>query len=436
MDYGKDVADWIYQLLIKWGVPQDYAIYVKLIALIFIVAAIAWVVDKVARQIILQAVSRIASRTKTDIDDILVEHHVFRNIAHIAPAIFIRFVLPVIFSDFQDYTLFFREVIDIYIIVAFVLFFQAVLRSMNKILRKIPLFKDKPVESYTQLLNIVNYVFGFLFIVSELTGKSLVTFFTALGAASAVLILTFKDTILGFVASIQLSANDMVKVGDWVSFEKYGADGDVIEINLTTIKVQNFDKTITTIPTYAFISDAFKNWRGMQESDGRRIKRSISFKISSVRFCTPEMLERYRKYQLVADYIDHRQHDINDYNTQNNIDKSELINGRNMTNLGIFRKYMLEYLEKHPAIHKEMTLMVRQLEPTEIGVPLEVYCFSKDQRWVNYEYIMSDLFDHYLSAARYFDLEIFERPTGTDFATASQYSVEQKRDEKNQDKEG
>lgn len=418
MESGEAIGKWIYELLLSWGVSEDYALYVKLLALLVLLVIVALIADKVARQILLRTVAQLAKRTKTDVDDILVENRVFRALAHLVPAFLVHALIPLVFVDFSQYVHFFQEAVDVYIIIAVVLFVQAVLRSLNSILRKVPLFKDKPVESYTQLLNVANYIFGILFIISELTGKSLLTFFTALGAASAVLILVFKDTILGFVASIQMSANDMVKHGDWVSFEKYGADGNVVEMNLTTIKVQNWDKTITTIPTYAFIADAFKNWRGMEESGGRRIKRAIFFKISSVKFCTKEMTERYKKFQLISHYIEHRQKDIDDHNTANNIDKSELLNGRNLTNIGIFRKYMLEYVEHHPAINKEMTLMVRLMDPTEKGVALELYCFSKEQAWVNYEAIMGDIFDHYLAAAKYFDLEIFESPTGSDISRA------------------
>ena len=426
MEYGKEIADWLYDLLIHWGIPEESAIYVKLILLIALVTVLALVVDRVTRRIILTALVQISSKTSTDIDDVLVEKKVFHNLAHLAPAILVYFLMPVIFADFPALITFFREGIDIYIIIAIVLFVQSLLRALNTILRKITLFKDKPVESYTQLINIFNYAFGILFIISELTGKSLITFFTALGAASAVLILVFRDTIMGFIASIQLSANDMVKVGDWVSFTKYGADGTVEEINLTTIKVQNWDKTYTTIPTYAFISDAFKNWRGMEESGGRRIKRSLQFKISSIEFCSPQMAEKYKRYELISHYIEHRQKDIDEHNSRNGVDKSELLNGRNLTNIGIFRKYMYQYAENHPAIKKDMTLMARLMQATDHGVAIELYCFTSEQAWVNYEAVMGDIFDHYIAAAPYFDLEVFESPAGSDITKAIQGSVKAK----------
>ncbi|MFC2110734.1 mechanosensitive ion channel family protein, partial [Bacteroidota bacterium] len=234
---------------------------------------------------------------------------------------------------------------------------------------------------------------------------------TTIGAASAVIILVFKDTILGFVASIQVSINDMVRIGDWITFEKYGADGDVIEINLSTVKVQNFDKTITTIPTYALISDSFKNWRGMEDSGGRRIKRSLNIKLESIGYLTKEEVNSLKKINMISSYLETRQADIDAYNIKNNFDKELLLNGRNLTNIGVFRKYIETYIENHSAIHKEMTIMVRQLAPTTQGIPLEIYAFSSDKRWKNYEYIMADIFDHIIAAVPYFKLEIFELPT-------------------------
>jgi miniconductance mechanosensitive channel len=231
------------------------------------------------------------------------------------------------------------------------------------------------------------------------------------GAASAIILLIFKDTILGFVASIQVAINDMVRIGDWITFEKYGADGDVVEINLATVKVQNFDMTITTIPTYALISDSFKNWRGMTDSPGRRIKRSLYIKQDSIKFLTDEDIQRFKRIGLITDYLTNMEEKLARINERDDSDKSIQINGSNLTNVGLFRKYMETYIQNHSAIHKEMLLMCRQLAPTAQGIPLEVYCFSKDKKWENYEYIMADLFDHFLAAVPYFDLELFEYPS-------------------------
>ena len=256
---------------------------------------------------------------------------------------------------------------------------------------------------------------GFMSAIAIITGIPFFTFLTGLGAASAVIILVFRDTIMGFVASIQVSINDMVRIGDWITFEKYGADGDVIEINLATVKVQNFDKTITTIPTYALISDSFKNWRGMMNSDGRRIKRAINIKLSGISYLTNDEVTKLKDIQLIKAYLETRSTDIEKYNNEVGANKNLAINGRNLTNIGVFRKYIQTYIEKHSAINKDMTIMVRQLAPTSQGLPIEIYAFSNDKRWVNYEYIMADVFDHALAALPYFNLEVFEFPSGSNF---------------------
>lgn len=256
---------------------------------------------------------------------------------------------------------------------------------------------------------------GFMSAIAIITNTPFIKFVTGLGAISAVIILVFKDTIMGFVASIQVSINDMVHIGDWITFEKYGADGDVIEINLATVKVQNFDKTITTIPTYALISDSFKNWRGMTKSEGRRIKRALNITQSSVKYLTDNDVDELKKIQLITAYLETREKDIQTFNSGNNINKELLLNGRNLTNLGVFRKYIDSYLKSHSAINKDMMIMARQLAPTTQGIPLEIYAFSSDKRWENYEYIMADVFDHLIAAVPYFGLEIFELPTKVTF---------------------
>ncbi len=252
---------------------------------------------------------------------------------------------------------------------------------------------------------------GFILSFAIITNQSIWKFFTALGAASAIIILVFRDTILGFVASIQVSVNDMVRIGDWVTFEKFGADGDVTEISLATVKVQNFDKTITTIPTYALISDSFKNWRGMVNSKGRRIKRALNIKMNSIKHLSDEEINKLKSIQLIESYLSNRQEKIHQFNSEYNIDKNLLLNGRNLTNIGVFRKYAQAYIEVHPAINKEMMIMVRQLAPTTQGLPIEIYAFSADKEWKNYEYIIADIFDHLLASIKYFDLEVFELPT-------------------------
>ena len=259
---------------------------------------------------------------------------------------------------------------------------------------------------------IVLWIFGFIIIVSKIFYISTNAMLGTFGAVSAIILLIFRDTILGFVASVQVSLNDMVRIGDWITFDKFGADGDVIEINLATVKVRNFDNTTTTIPTYSLISDSFRNWRGMLDSKGRRIKRHILIKAQSIRFLKESELDELKRIQLIAKYIENRQSEINKFNVGYNIDKSLLINGRNMTNFGLFRKYIMQYLSQYPGLNKDMILLCRQLQPTPQGIPLEIYTFSNDKRFENYEYIMADIFDHIFASITYFDLEIYEMPSG------------------------
>jgi miniconductance mechanosensitive channel len=301
--------------------------------------------------------------------------------------------------------------IKVYGILLTIWIIRSILKTFESYFKTLPRLKDKPIDSYIQVAMLFIWIIGIASILAILINLSFLKFFTTLGAASAILLLIFKDTILGFVASIQVAINDSVRIGDWITMEKYGADGSVIEINLSTVQVQNFDMTITNIPTYALISDAYKNWRGMQSSGGRRIKRSIILKAKSIKYLTEDEINKLKGIQLVSDYLETRQKDIINFNRQHNIDKSVLINGRNLTNVGVFRKYMQTYIERHSGVNKEMTIMVRQLEPTPHGLPLEIYCFSSDKRWENYEYIMADIFDHALAAVQYFDLEVFEYPT-------------------------
>jgi len=253
-----------------------------------------------------------------------------------------------------------------------------------------------------------------MILISILFDQKLSGLFLGLGTFAAVLMLVFKDTILGFVASIQVSMNNMVNPGDWISMPGRDADGVVLEINLNTVKVQNWDKTISTIPTYALVSESFQNWKGMEESGGRRIKRSINIDMTSVKFCSPEMIEKFNKIQLLQEYIRTKQKEINEFNEKLKVDPSVLVNGRRMTNLGTFRKYIEEYLKIHPLIHEQMTFLVRQLQPNEKGIPMEIYVFSKDQEWANYEAIQADIFDHILAVLPEFDLRVFQNPTGQD----------------------
>jgi miniconductance mechanosensitive channel len=372
-------------------------------------------VDYIIRRIIRLVFTGLANRTKSNFDDIMIKNKVPRNIAHIIPLVIAYELLPIVFSDFEFWKNIIQKGLLTFGIILTLWLVRSFLNTLKDFLKTVPNFKDKPIDSYIQVFMIFAWVIGVFSAFAIITGISFWQFATSLGAISAVLLLVFKDTILGFVASIQVTVNDMVRIGDWIAFEKYGADGNVIEINLSTVKVQNWDKTITTIPTYALISDSFKNWRGMMDSGGRRIKRSLNIKMDSVRHLKARDIQKLKKVELIRDYLSTRQQQIEAYNTTNNIDKSVLLNGRNLTNLGVFRKYIETYTEKHSAINKDMMIMARQLSPTSEGIPLEIYAFSADKRWQNYEYIMSDIFDHIIASVHYFDLEIFEFPNNSNF---------------------
>jgi miniconductance mechanosensitive channel len=276
-------------------------------------------------------------------------------------------------------------------------------------------YMDKPIQSYFQAFKIVLSGVFFILILSALSDRSPLFFLTSLGAMAAILLLIFKDTILGFVASVQIAANDMIRMGDWITMEKFGADGSVVEINVATVKVQNFDKTITTIPTYSMVSDSFKNWRGMQESEGRRIKRSVSIQIDSIGFASIELLDRLKKSRLIRDFIMEREQEITQYNKGHELEDHNHLDSRRQTNIGLYRKYIEFYLKNNPHIHTDLDLMVRQLPSTEKGLPLEIYCFTNEKRWLPYEEIVSDIFDHILAVTHLFELHVFENPTGTDF---------------------
>lgn len=403
-----EFSHFFYQYFLELGLTEISAKYLNMTALLLIMLIVIVIVDIVIRKFLLNLFTRLSEKTKTHFDDYVVKNKVPRNVAHIIPLLIALEFTPIALVDFE----YLENLVEKGLLVFSILLTIWVIRSFVKAVRDYlntkDNLKDKPINSYVQVILIVVWSIGLLSAFAILTGIPFYKFITTLGAASAVILLIFRDTIMGFVASLQVSINDMVQNGDWITFEKFGADGDVIEINLATVKVQNFDKTITTIPTYALISDSFKNWRGMENSGGRRIKRAVIIKQSSINYLSPEKIEALKKIELISDYIETRSNDISEYNIKNKVNKDLLINGRNLTNIGVYRKFVESYIENHSAINKEMMIMTRQLAPTTQGIPIEIYAFSKDKRWQNYEYIMADIFDYIIAAVPYFDLEIFE----------------------------
>ncbi|MBP4137140.1 mechanosensitive ion channel family protein [Flavobacterium geliluteum] len=403
--------NFLYPVFRHWGMSRNFASYISLAFNIVLMLALAYAIYYVAKFVLVTLMAVFAQKTKTKFDDYLIHNKTTKYTAYLIPFFFIYKAVPIILDKYEYWESVFGKIVGVYIVLISLWITRTIFNALKDYLKQKPEYSDKPIDSFIQVIMIVLWIFGIAMIISTLFGVKKGELLTVLGTLSAIIILIFRDTILGFVSSVQVAINDMVRIGDWITMDKFGADGDVIEINLTTVKVRNFDNTITTIPTYALSSDSFQNWRGMQKSDGRRIKRHILIKSSSIRFLYPEDLEQMKKVQLITSYIETRQVEIEKYNASNGVDKTLALNGRNMTNLGLFRKYIIQYLVTHPGLNKDMHIMCRQLQSTAHGVPLEIYAFSSDKRWANYEYIMSDIFDHVMASVQYFDLEIFELPS-------------------------
>lgn len=378
------------------------------VLLVIIFLVMSSIIYWVSRRVVLGLFYRISRKTKTHFDDLLIKNKTAKRLAYLFPVLFLYQFLPEIFSNNQTVFELLKNILEAFSIVIIINLIRALLKTINDYIKTIPSFKDKPIDSYIQVIMIFLWFIGGILILSVLTGKDVGTFLTTLGALSAVLLFVFKDTILGFVASVQITVNDTVRIGDWITMPGNNADGDVISISLSAVQIQNFDKTITSIPTYKLLSDAFINWRGMSDSDGRRIKRSLLIKISSIRFLEAEELVDIEKIERIKPFIEKRKAEIESSNQREKNDKKLLINGRNFTNLGLFRNYTEAYLKEHPMVNPNMTIMCRQLSPTAQGIPLEVYVFSVDKDWKNYEHIAADIFDHLLAATKYFNLECFE----------------------------
>ncbi|MFL2601166.1 MAG: mechanosensitive ion channel family protein [Flavobacteriaceae bacterium] len=408
MDFLK-IESYLIKLFQSQGLSDLWSKNFTLLLLSFSILVLATIIFLIAKKVIILIFNKLAKKTKSSFDDFLINNNAPRLLSYIPFLLFLYTNMPGIFENsYNGVFVATKNIIEAISIIVLIAIVRALLRAISDYLKTIPALKDKPLESYLQVVMIFLWFIGGILILSILTGKDVWSFVTALGALSAVLLFVFKDTILGFVASVQIAVNDTVRIGDWISMPGNNADGDVISISLSTVQVQNFDKTITSIPTYKLISDSFINWRGMNESPGRRIKRSILIKISSIRFLNIKEVDSLSKIELIKNLITKKKNEIESFNKQKKIDKSVIVNGRNLTNLGLFRYYAESYLRSHPNINSEMTIMCRQLSPTTQGIPIEIYAFSNDKVWVNYERITSDIFDHLLASISYFDLECFE----------------------------
>ncbi len=406
------------ELILDWlrgeGVPKGSAETAAIGASLVALALCAWLANFVAKHIILQVVTKLVQRTRAQWDDVFLRVGMFSRLSHVAPALVVTFLGPEFFVHREAWALRLDTLINVYLVVIVLLVGFALLDAAVAFFGENETTKTLPVKGFIQTAKLVSVVMSGILVLSLLLGRSPIFFLSGLGALTAVLLLVFKDALLGLVAGVQLSLNRMVQIGDWIEMPKYGADGDVIDVSLTTVKVQNWDKTVTTVPTYALISDPVKNWRPMAEAGGRRIKRSISLDMQTVRFVDEELLARLRTFRRLHGYLERRLSEIDEHNREHKEDLRVLVNGRRLTNIGCLRAYVVEYLKSRPEIRQDMTFLVRQLQPTATGLPLEIYVFSADTRWAYYEGIQSDIFDHLLAVIPAFDLRVYQSPSSYD----------------------
>ena len=408
------LAEWIYQWLLEMGITEEKALWVKLGVLMGVLIILVWVIAFVSRRLVQSSIRAYSERVNRPLLNVLVENQTFKYLTRLIPLIFAMISMPIVLHGFDKIVYPAQTIIGLLMILTVNQFIQSVLKFVKVVLLNSDALKDKPIAAYVQVGSIVVNILSLLIAISLLTDRSILSLLTAVGAMSAALLLIFKDTLAGLAASVRISSSDMLRNGDWIEFSKYGADGTVMDINLVSVKVRNFDNTYTTVPTSAFTADAFKNWRGMEESDGRRIKRSVTISQHSVQFASSEMIEKFQKHPLLSDYIIGKLTEINRHNEK--VQKEGKGVARSLTNLGLFRVYLRNYLAERADINKDMTLLVRQLSPSENGVPMEIYCFSKIKGWVDFENIQSDIFDHVFASVKDFNLEIFENPSDKSFS--------------------
>lgn len=402
---GVNLKEW----LIAEGLSEYWAVILQSAIAVVIVLIAAWISDIITKKVTISIITKLVKKTKTEWDDILLKRKVFNRLSHFAPAFLIYYSSNLI--DHQGLSVFIQSGTYLFMIFLALLVLDTFLNAANDIYNTYPISRNRPIKGYIQIVKIFFYALGIISIIAILIHKDPWNLIAGMSAFAAVLILVFKDTILGFVASIQLSANKMVSIGDWISMPSHNADGTVIDVSLNTVKIQNWDKTISTVPTYALVSESFNNWKGMEESGGRRIKRHLNIDMSSIHFLSQEEMDNFENIILIKDYIQKKREEIKKANPQNEIP----VNQHRLTNVGTFRKYVEAYLHQNPLINDNMTFLVRQLQPSETGLPIEIYVFSRDQRWANYEAIQSDIFDHVLSIVPEFGLRVFQNPSGQDF---------------------
>jgi len=408
------IVESVTDYLLKIGFSEVYAEHTIKALAYFFLAILAYFAYKITVKLLRDIVLPLVSRSKTHFDDLLIKNRFFIRIAFLVPASIIYFSIEGDLFIHQGVSEVIKDIATIFFYVIAVLIFESLLSTINDYYNRFHIAKDHPIDVIIQVVKIVIYLLGIIGIIGFIFNKNISSILVGFGTLSAVLMLIFRDPILGFVGGLSLIFNKMIAIGDWITMHKYGADGTVLEINLTTVKVQNFDKTIITIPTYSLISDSFQNWRGMSDSGGRRIKRGVYIDMDSVKFCSDEMLEKFKKINVLTEYIIRKEEEINEYNIAEDIDPSVMVNGRRQTNLGVFRAYLKAYLRRRADINSEMTFLVRHLEPTEKGIPIQIYVFTTTTDWAEYEDIQADIFDHIIAVIPEFDLMIFQYPSNGD----------------------
>jgi len=408
----KDMVELFSTYFKNHGANDKAAGLLTALAITFVLVLVCFIIHIILKKIILRLVTKIIRNNRLNWDDALLNHRLFQRAILIVPGI-IFYSAASVYEKLELVEVI-RRIASTYVLIILLFVISSILDTIDEIYRAKPVSRVRPIKGFLQVVKIVSFIIIAILIIATLIGQSPIILLSSIGALAAVFSFVFKDSILGFIAGIQLTANDMLRIGDWIEMPKYGADGNVIEITLNTVKVQNFDKTIVTIPAYSLISDSFKNWRGMEQFGGRRIKRCFYIDVNSICFCTQEMIDKFKKVHYLKNYISEKEKEIEEYNREHNIDTSLVINGRRMTNIGTFRAYLQNYIYNHPGIDREKPLMVRQLAPGENGVPMEIYAFTKDTIWSNYERVQSDIFDHIFAVAGEFGLRIFQNPSGND----------------------
>ena len=402
---------WLAQKNLSENVISNITIALDVLALILI----ALLADFIARKIVFVIIKKVVAKSKTKWDDYFFEQKVFRNLVHLIPAFIILFSLDYVFDDLPSIIPPLSKIVKLYIILLIVIIINKALKAFENLMMHDEKLANSPLRTLSQVSRILVFFGAAVIVISILSGIKIGSIVGILAGTSAILILIFQDTINGLLANLQITMYDLLRVGDWVTLSKYGADGDVMAIDLTTVKIRNFDKTISSVPAKAFVNDSFVNWRGMKEAEGRRIMRNIIIDISSIRFCTETDIEKFSKVNVVKDYVLNKQVEIDRHNKENNLDSPSELNGRIQTNLGVYRNYILSYLNNHPNVDPKFTVMVRQLQSTAQGVPVEVYCFANTTVWTKYELIQADIFDHLYAATEYFGLRLYQAPSGKDF---------------------